>query len=122
MPAACIHLRVSHWDVADLCPVTREQILWQTDPSLAHSLSPEALRLKSGNAGKSILESAHRNGDGVCVGSHGSPGSTSCTGHMGSAFPAPQAEGNEASLGNWVNSWAKQAAGGAQGCCNKGQP
>lgn len=36
-------------------------------------------------------------------------------GTQGSAFPAPQAEGNEASLSNWVNSCAKQAAGGALG-------
>lgn len=49
--------------------------------------------LESGNARKSVLESAHRNGDGVCAGSHGSPGSISCMGHMGSAFPSPSGRG-----------------------------
>lgn len=60
--------------------------------------------------------SLHRNGDGdgLRAGSHGSPGSISCMGCTGSAFTAPQAEENEALLSNWVNSWAKQAAGGAQ--------
>lgn len=37
-------------------------------------------------------------------------------------FPAPQAEENEASLSNWVDSWTKQAAGAAPGVPHNVQP
>lgn len=37
----------------------------------------------------------------------------------GLCLPSPQAQENEALLSNWVNSWAKQAAGG---CHTKVQP
>lgn len=40
----------------------------------------------------------------------------------GLCLPSPSGRGNEALLGIWVNSWAKQEREQHRGCCNKVQP